>query len=160
MTTANFCFYLQNGLIQTSQTGGQWYSDTSPFSIPWLDHPEKAAILSFRLDSNQQTYHHESIVWPLCTRDGQGQNRAYFCRCVTDAEKQSFASIPLQGVHVRLLLEQHRLGRDRVVQRSAAPAPTKPEKSQHCHGIHQRRGVMVNTSTLPVACTINIFWQS
>jgi len=33
MTTDNFCFYLQNRLIQTSQTGGQWYSDTSPFSI-------------------------------------------------------------------------------------------------------------------------------
>ncbi len=36
MTTDNFCFYLQNRLIQTSQTGGQWYSDTSPFSIPWM----------------------------------------------------------------------------------------------------------------------------
>ncbi len=35
MTTDNFCFYLQNRLIQTSQTGGQKYSDTSPFSIPW-----------------------------------------------------------------------------------------------------------------------------
>jgi hypothetical protein len=35
MTTDNFCFYFQNRLIQTSQTGGQWYSDTSPFSIPW-----------------------------------------------------------------------------------------------------------------------------
>jgi hypothetical protein len=35
MTTDNICFYLQNRLIQTSQTGGQWYSDTSPFSIPW-----------------------------------------------------------------------------------------------------------------------------
>jgi hypothetical protein len=35
MTTDNFCFYLQNRLIQTSQTGGQWYSDTSPFSFPW-----------------------------------------------------------------------------------------------------------------------------
>jgi hypothetical protein len=34
MTTDIFCFYLQNRLIQTSQTGGQWYSDTSPFSIP------------------------------------------------------------------------------------------------------------------------------
>jgi len=30
MITDNFCFYLQNRLIQTSQTGGQWYSDTSP----------------------------------------------------------------------------------------------------------------------------------
>ena len=37
MTTDNFCFYLQNRWIQTSQTGGQWYSDTSPFSIPWLN---------------------------------------------------------------------------------------------------------------------------
>ncbi len=29
----NFYFYFQNRLIQTSQTGGQQYSDTSPFSI-------------------------------------------------------------------------------------------------------------------------------
>ncbi len=36
MTTNNFCFYLQNRLIQTSKTGGQWYSDTSPFSILWF----------------------------------------------------------------------------------------------------------------------------
>jgi hypothetical protein len=35
MTTDNFCFYLQNRLIQTSQTEGQRYSNTSPFSIPW-----------------------------------------------------------------------------------------------------------------------------
>ncbi len=34
ITTYNFCFYLQNRPIQTSQTGGQQYSDTSPFSIP------------------------------------------------------------------------------------------------------------------------------
>ncbi len=34
MTTENFCFYLQNRLIQTSQIGGQQYSDTSSFSIP------------------------------------------------------------------------------------------------------------------------------
>ncbi len=30
MTTDNFCFYLQNKLIQTGHTGGQQYSDTSP----------------------------------------------------------------------------------------------------------------------------------
>ncbi len=35
MTTDKFCFYLQNRLIQACQTGGQWYSDTSPFCIPW-----------------------------------------------------------------------------------------------------------------------------
>ncbi len=38
MTTDNFCSNLQNILIQTSQTGGQWYSDTSTFSIPWLHY--------------------------------------------------------------------------------------------------------------------------
>ena len=33
-------------LIQTSQTGGQWYSDTSPFSIPWLEwHKRKFIVL-------------------------------------------------------------------------------------------------------------------
>jgi len=47
-----FCFYFQNRLIQTSQTGVQRYSDTSPFSIPWLI-PEKFSgdinfFLSFR----------------------------------------------------------------------------------------------------------------
>ncbi len=36
MIADNFCFSLQNKVIQTSQTGGQQYSDTSPFSIPWL----------------------------------------------------------------------------------------------------------------------------
>ena len=35
MTIDNF--YLQNRLIQASQTGGQCYSDTSPFSIPCID---------------------------------------------------------------------------------------------------------------------------
>jgi hypothetical protein len=34
MTTDYFGFYLQNRLIQTSQTGGKKYNDTSPFSIP------------------------------------------------------------------------------------------------------------------------------
>jgi hypothetical protein len=36
MATDNCCFYLQNRLIQTSQAGGQWYSDTFPLSIPCL----------------------------------------------------------------------------------------------------------------------------
>jgi len=36
MKTDKFCFYLKNRLIQASQTGGQRYSDTSPFIIPWL----------------------------------------------------------------------------------------------------------------------------
>jgi hypothetical protein len=36
MRTGNFCFYLQSRLIQTRQTGGQRYSDTSSFSILWF----------------------------------------------------------------------------------------------------------------------------
>jgi hypothetical protein len=53
MTTDNFHFYLQTRLIQTSQTGGQWYSDTSPFSIPWTN-TQKAGLVeqTFNLSSN------------------------------------------------------------------------------------------------------------
>ncbi len=35
--------FLQNRLIQTSATGGQWYTDTSPFSIPWIVTKKKQA---------------------------------------------------------------------------------------------------------------------
>jgi hypothetical protein len=42
MTIDNCSFYLQNRLIQTSQTGGQRYSDTSPLSIP-------GQVFNFRL---------------------------------------------------------------------------------------------------------------
>jgi hypothetical protein len=48
MTTDNFCFYLQNRLIQTSQTGGQGYSDTFPFSTPWLERKTVHFFLLFR----------------------------------------------------------------------------------------------------------------
>jgi len=39
MTIDNFYFYLPNRLIQTSQTGGQQYCDTSPFSIACIGGP-------------------------------------------------------------------------------------------------------------------------
>jgi hypothetical protein len=58
MATDNFCFYLQNRLIQTSQTGGQWYSDTSPFSIPC-----KNTTVSI----NDTTGHMLSVVWLYVT---------------------------------------------------------------------------------------------
>jgi hypothetical protein len=47
MTADNFCFYLQNRLIQTSKTGGQWYSDTSTFSIPWIEGFNPAAFITW-----------------------------------------------------------------------------------------------------------------
>jgi hypothetical protein len=46
MTTDTFCFYLQNRLFQSSQTGGQWYSDTSPLSISCSNIPEVVQQLS------------------------------------------------------------------------------------------------------------------
>jgi hypothetical protein len=42
METDHFCFYSQNRLIQSSQTGGQQYSNYSPFSFPWLDYSGKS----------------------------------------------------------------------------------------------------------------------
>jgi hypothetical protein len=48
-----FCFYLQNRLIPTSQRGGQRYSDTSPFSIPWYIyiHIDMCSMTLYMLDS-------------------------------------------------------------------------------------------------------------
>jgi hypothetical protein len=51
MTTDNFSFNLQNRLIQTSQTGGQWYSDASPFSIPWFTHTYRESVENIILDA-------------------------------------------------------------------------------------------------------------
>jgi hypothetical protein len=48
MTTENFCFYLQNRLIQTSQTGGQQYSDTSPSSIPWVGYQNRVTVAQWQ----------------------------------------------------------------------------------------------------------------
>ncbi len=42
----HFLFYLQNRLIQTSQTGGQQYSDTFRFSIPCMDYPPTIRVLT------------------------------------------------------------------------------------------------------------------
>ncbi len=60
MTTDNFCFYLQNRLIQTRQTGGQQYNDTSPFSfsIPGLTFAIKLGCTGLP-ESNM----HQSVNW-------------------------------------------------------------------------------------------------
>jgi hypothetical protein len=66
MTTDNFCFYLQNKLNQTSQTGGQWYNDASPFSIP-CPIPQKILMGSIlRVGS--------SLPWGLYHRTYYGRN--------------------------------------------------------------------------------------
>jgi hypothetical protein len=56
MTTDNFCFYLQNRLIQTNQTGGQRYSDTSPFSIPWTNIVKCSFHLQYKKFYNFDTW--------------------------------------------------------------------------------------------------------
>ena len=50
-----FCLYLRNRLIQTSQTGAQWYIDTSPFTIPLIKSP----VLTPTKLTNQE------IAWSL-----------------------------------------------------------------------------------------------
>jgi len=47
MTTDIFYLYLQNRLIQISQTEGQQNTGTSPFSIPWTDTVMYALNQSF-----------------------------------------------------------------------------------------------------------------
>jgi hypothetical protein len=51
MTTDIFCFYFQNRQIQTSQTRGQRYSDTSPFIIPWLIPKKLSGDINFFLSA-------------------------------------------------------------------------------------------------------------
>ena len=61
MITGNFCFYLQNRLIQTSQTAGQWYSDTSPFSIPWLHRDGRMCVSQIVFDGKALTSPKEEL---------------------------------------------------------------------------------------------------
>jgi hypothetical protein len=53
MTADNFCFYLQNRLIQTSQIGGKWYSDTSQFSIPCLSETNDYSLCASKCVAGQ-----------------------------------------------------------------------------------------------------------
>ncbi len=61
MTTANFCFYLQNRLFQISQTGGQQYSDTSPLVFPGLYNVCDARIPDKLIRITQKCHYSYSI---------------------------------------------------------------------------------------------------
>ena len=65
MINDNFCFYLQNRLIQTGQTTGQWYSDTSPFNIPWPNQPPQTRTALTAHPFHQVVYSDEYV---FCTR--------------------------------------------------------------------------------------------
>jgi len=89
MTTDNFCFYLQNRLIPTGQTGGQPYSDTSPFSIPWFVHgfeltPFSRARILFR-----SVHVHDSLSLSLSrarARTFYSRTRAFYSTHVTEID--------------------------------------------------------------------------
>ncbi len=49
-----YIFYVQNRLIQTSQTGGQRYSDTFPFSIPCYKHEQDCHSIENEQDRIRQ----------------------------------------------------------------------------------------------------------
>jgi hypothetical protein len=55
MITDNFCFYLQNRLIQTSQTGGQQYSDTSPLVFPGHSYVLPFCVKNNKIANNSTT---------------------------------------------------------------------------------------------------------
>jgi len=46
--------------FQTSQTEGQWYSDTSPFSIPWLSYSLKILRKTWQLENRRYV---KDVMW-------------------------------------------------------------------------------------------------
>ncbi len=68
MTDDNFCFYLQNRLIQTSQTGGQWYSDTPPLVFPGLGifFLSAGRIRTLDLELTRRLFSHRATGASLC----------------------------------------------------------------------------------------------
>ncbi len=81
MTIDNFCFYLPNRLIQTRKTGGQQYSDTSPFSIPCL----KYYILDITLNNLFTIFsdHEISILYSRTSRLLEQNTENEICCCNT-----------------------------------------------------------------------------
>jgi hypothetical protein len=58
----NFFIYLQNRLIQSSQTGGQQYIDTSPFSSPWIKGSNPATGTSGLYDKPATVVNDDSSI--------------------------------------------------------------------------------------------------
>ncbi len=89
MTTDNFCFYLWNRLIQTSQTGGQWYSDTSPLVFPATTIPcSSKGILAAAINKTKQGRRYVPIVSLflircLCFFHSAFLELSFFCLIIT-----------------------------------------------------------------------------
>ncbi len=63
MTTDNFCFYLQNRLIKTGQTGGQWYIDTSPLVFPGILFESKTLAYMSRAYYGSRRHYIKSLTF-------------------------------------------------------------------------------------------------
>jgi hypothetical protein len=72
MKTDNFCFHMQNRLIQTSQTGGHWYSDTSPLVFPELVYTLGIVALALSLEHRSKYKGLESNC-PLALAENGGK---------------------------------------------------------------------------------------
>jgi hypothetical protein len=80
LTTDNFSFHLQNRLIQSSQTGGHLYSDTSPFSIPCFFTSLRPPSVSSSSESSTKAW----FVLPRCLGVPPSKNKEVF-KSVNDA---------------------------------------------------------------------------
>ncbi len=100
VTTDNFCFYLQNRLLQCSQTGGQQYSDTSPlvFTVSTYTISKK----------NQAGYQCQYYMTKSCQEDygldnsnpyiqQQKQASLWTCQCITALQ----AMLDISSVYLR-----------------------------------------------------------
>ncbi len=88
-----FCFYLQNRLIQTSQTGGQWYSDPSPFSIPCLKYVHDRWLKSkshYCTCLGHIGWHNTDRIIPI----GQGKYSSNCCMLLSlTFQRKNFANV-------------------------------------------------------------------
>jgi hypothetical protein len=80
MTTDNFCFYLQNRLIQTGQTGGPQYNDTSPFSIPCV-YTSISMIFSCVIKNKDKSLFLSSLFTFTSTDMSLNKRKKHFCSC-------------------------------------------------------------------------------
>ncbi len=68
MATDNVSFYSQNRLIQTSQTGGQRYSDTSHLVFPGVGIKAPSSLCTIKLVSLSQDVFDRVLYF--CVRSG------------------------------------------------------------------------------------------
>jgi hypothetical protein len=63
MNIYSFCFYLQNRLILTSQTGGQWYSNTFPLEFPADTFKSSSMLIYFYTKQDVHTQAGCLVPW-------------------------------------------------------------------------------------------------